>query len=114
VRHSILWNSERKRESNDIFELPESKKPRLCGDGQDDLTIPVVADMKSEAKSQGAEKSQGKTQSKRTTDGGGSFKENPYTFLAPNDPILLTCMYVALLFIGDSSLDFVIEVIVCI
>jgi multisite-specific tRNA:(cytosine-C5)-methyltransferase len=24
--------------------------------------------------------------------GGGSFKENPYTFLSPDDPILLSCM----------------------
>lgn len=28
---------------------------------------------------------------KRSQDGGG-FKENPYTFLKPNDPILLNCM----------------------
>ncbi|KAF8804768.1 S-adenosyl-L-methionine-dependent methyltransferase [Phlegmacium glaucopus] len=86
---------ERKRESNDIFELPESKKPRLSGaatDGQEDLTIPVVTGMKLEAKAEDSGKRQGKAQPKRTTDGGGSFKENPYTFLAPNDPILRTCI----------------------
>lgn len=31
----------------------------------------------------------GKSKSSR---GGGSFKENPYTFLSPDDPILLSCM----------------------
>ena len=26
-----------------------------------------------------------------TIEGGGSFKEQPYTFLAPEDPILMNC-----------------------
>lgn len=92
VRHLILLNRERKRESNDIFELPESKKPKLSEGvtvGQEEF-VPVAADMDLEAKSGSASKRQGKAQ--KTADGGGSFKENPYTFLAPNDPILLTCM----------------------
>lgn len=91
----ILWNSERKRESNDVFELPESKKPRLSEDatvGGEELTIPVTVDMEPEAKPGSTGKRQGKVQSQKTTGGGGSFKENPYTFLAPNDPILLNCM----------------------
>lgn len=88
----VLWNSERKRDSNDIFELPESKKPRLSGDAtveQDNVSMSVIADMKLEINAESNGKRQGKAQSKGTT---GSFKENPYTFLAPNDPILLTCM----------------------
>lgn len=92
VRLLILWNSERKRDSNDIFELPESKKLRLSEDttiGQKELSIPVVADMELDAKSGSARKGKDNAQSQN---GGGSFKENPYTFLAPNDPILLTCM----------------------
>jgi len=28
----------------------------------------------------------------KSTQGRGSFKENPYTFLSPDDPILLSCM----------------------
>lgn len=91
----ILWKSERKRESNDIFELPESKKPRLSADatvGQEELAIPVAADMKLDAKSGSTGKRQGKSQSQKNTDGGGSFKENPYTFLAHDDPNLLNCM----------------------
>ena len=87
--------SERKRESNGIFELPKSKKPRLSEDAtveQEELAGPVVADIKLEVKSESAEKRQGKSQSQKTTDGGGSFKENPYTFLAPGDLILLNCM----------------------
>ena len=78
-----------------MFELPESKKPRLSADAtveQEELAIPVVDDVKPEAKSAGTGKKQGKSQSQKTTDGGGSFKENPYTFLASDDPILLNCM----------------------
>jgi hypothetical protein len=26
-------------------------------------------------------------------EGGGSFKENPYTFLPPDDPAIATCVY---------------------
>jgi multisite-specific tRNA:(cytosine-C5)-methyltransferase len=88
--------SERKRESNDIFELPESKKPRLSADAtveEEELAIPVDADMEPEFTSQSTGKRQGKGRSqKTTTDSGGSFKENPYTFLAPDDPNLLNCM----------------------
>lgn len=89
----ILWSSERKRESNDVFELPESKKPRLSENAtaeqeEGELTT-VAADVKAEAKSGRTGKRQGK---EKSTDGGGSFKENPYTFLAPDDPILLNCM----------------------
>lgn len=28
----------------------------------------------------------------RDNDGGGGFKEPPFTFLAPDDPILLSCL----------------------
>lgn len=91
----ILWKRERKRDSNDIFELPESKKPRLSTEDtieQEELAISVSADMQLEGKSGSAGKRQGKNQSQKSTDGGGSFKENPYTFLAPDDPNLLNCM----------------------
>lgn len=33
-----------------------------------------------------------KRQKKTKEGGGGSFKEHPYTFLAPDDPILVNCM----------------------
>ncbi|KAK0480938.1 S-adenosyl-L-methionine-dependent methyltransferase [Armillaria novae-zelandiae] len=46
----------------------------------DDATMNAVADEKDEKLSKGA------------SAGGGSFKENPYTFLRPNDPILLSCI----------------------
>jgi hypothetical protein len=32
-----------------------------------------------------------KSQKGKATEGGGSFKEQPYTFLAPHDPILINC-----------------------
>lgn len=88
----ILWKRERKRDSNDIFELPESKKPKLSAEPTEELAVPVSADMQLVAKSGSTGKRQGKSQTQKFTDGGGSFKENPYTFLAPDDPILLNCM----------------------
>ena len=36
-----------------------------------------------------------KTKTKGKQSGDGGFKENPYTFIAPNDPIVQGCMYVA-------------------
>lgn len=61
--------------------------------GQEEVAIPVTDDMKLDVKSGSTGKRQGKGQSQKNTDGGGgSFKENPYTFLAPDDPILLNCM----------------------
>ena len=59
---------------------------------QEDLSMPVTDDMKLETKSGSTGKRQGKSQSQKATDGGSSFKENPYTFLAPDDPIVLSCM----------------------
>lgn len=61
--------------------------------GQEEVAIPDTDDMKLDIKSGSTGKRQGKGQSQKNTDGGGgSFKENPYTFLAPDDPILLNCM----------------------
>lgn len=33
-----------------------------------------------------------KKEKNKSAQGGGSFKENPYTFLSPDDPILLSCV----------------------
>ena len=58
----------------------------------EELAVPVTDDVKPETQSGSAGKWKGKSQSQKSSDGGGSFKENPYTFLAPDDPILLNCM----------------------
>ncbi|KAK0472690.1 S-adenosyl-L-methionine-dependent methyltransferase, partial [Armillaria luteobubalina] len=85
-----------KRTADSVGDVPESKKPRLAEDSapppaivegdvgvkiNEDATMDAVADEKDEKVSRG------------TSGGGGSFKENPYTFLRPDDPILLSCMY---------------------
>ncbi|PBK71008.1 S-adenosyl-L-methionine-dependent methyltransferase [Armillaria solidipes] len=88
-------NKTKKRTADSVGDVPESKKPRLAEDGapppamvegeveaktNDDATMDAVADEKDDKVS------------KATSGGGGSFKENPYTFLRPNDPILLSCI----------------------
>lgn len=92
---SIMY---RKRTADSVGDVPESKKLRLAEDSappptmvegevetqvNDDAIMDAVADEKDEKVS------------KATSGGGGSFKENPYTFLRPDDPILLSCMYVS-------------------
>ncbi|KAF8156676.1 S-adenosyl-L-methionine-dependent methyltransferase [Crassisporium funariophilum] len=92
-------SSERKREANDLIELPEPKKQRMTSEApylaDDDLmTDGLVEAVPNEVDSMDTEKGSRKLRSKKESlgKGGGSFKENPYTFLAANDPILLTCI----------------------
>jgi multisite-specific tRNA:(cytosine-C5)-methyltransferase len=86
------------------------KKPRLEDDDNDatlpvddiqldqptgpvaDLTEDVVMDTQASAVPKAAQKADVKGKGKAKGDGG--FKENPYTFLSPDDPILQSCMYV--------------------
>ncbi|KAK0438348.1 S-adenosyl-L-methionine-dependent methyltransferase [Desarmillaria tabescens] len=88
-------NKAKKRTADSLEDVPESKKPRLAGDdaqppaaveeaaetkASDEAPMDIVADEKDEKASKAASGS------------GGSFKENPYTFLRPDDPILLSCI----------------------
>ncbi|KAJ7021378.1 cytosine-5--methyltransferase [Mycena alexandri] len=103
----------RKREADadDTAEIPDSKKPRLDGtemeaadvDLKSKETENVKADnteVKAEAEETGVkveapsktlppQAAQGK---KKKGEGGGSFKENPYTFLSPDDPTIASCV----------------------
>jgi multisite-specific tRNA:(cytosine-C5)-methyltransferase len=103
---------ERKREASTPVDEPDLKKPRLADDevstsneietGSSVLTpsVPftdgdVVMQSKVEESSipkpeQAVPKKKGKAK------GDGGFKENPYTYLTPSDPILQSCMYVTL------------------
>jgi len=82
---------ERKREADEPAEVPESKRVKI-----DDDSLPegegttVPQDASTPPKSSGTSRSR-----KKNWDGGNSmFKENPYTFLRPDDPILQICMWV--------------------
>lgn len=97
---------------------PDVKKPRLEDEQDDDAMLPddvtppdqhmsssagpiteQVEDIVMEAQTSTVSKAappqvdiKGKARGKAKGDGG--FKENPYTFLSPDDPILQSCMYV--------------------
>ncbi|KAJ7221845.1 S-adenosyl-L-methionine-dependent methyltransferase [Mycena haematopus] len=83
---------ERKREADESMEIPESKKPRLDTDGvaseveAPPETAPVAAEpaTKNPAPPKAGKQKKG--------EGGGSFKENPYTYLSPDDPAILSCV----------------------
>lgn len=115
---------ERKREAGEPVDVdvPEAKKPRLVvgnelgeaqverGDaGMDDAGEPheaaaeSVDDVVMDGNPPAAKPSQvGSNKGKRKakpSESGGSFKENPYTFLSPDDPNLQSCMYVVLLLV---------------
>lgn len=91
------------------MEKLDVKKPRL-GDDNDmppvddiqpdqptvgpaaDMMEDVVVETQASALPKAASKADAKGKGKAKGDGG--FKENPYTFLPPDDPILQSCMYV--------------------
>jgi len=101
----------RKREADEPEELPESKKPRFA-EGNDTVTMedeadvpnttPVIAEDDKAAAVEVAEQdsvttavpaAKGKKEKKSKDSGGvNSYKEHPFTFLAPGDPVLLNCM----------------------
>ncbi|RDB16064.1 Multisite-specific tRNA:(cytosine-C(5))-methyltransferase trm4b [Hypsizygus marmoreus] len=104
----------KKREAEEPEEVPETKKPRLAGDdeevqlAEDDTNMtPIETEEKTDDSALATKPEEGASsvapdtkparskQEKKAKDGGGgngSFKEHPYTFLSPDDPILLNCM----------------------
>jgi multisite-specific tRNA:(cytosine-C5)-methyltransferase len=80
---------ERKREADEPAEVPESKRVKIDDDFLlEDEGTTVPQDANAHPKSSGTSRSR-----KKTLDGSNSmFKENPYTFLRPDDPILQICM----------------------
>ncbi|KAG6873618.1 hypothetical protein C0995_013549 [Termitomyces sp. Mi166 len=109
----------RKRElSPPIEENQEAKKPRVEKDGEPEVGAPAVelentsegtavpgdatteviettpADvtLATEPDTKGLKKGKGKKVKDSNGDGGGVFKEHPYTFLPPTDPILKDCI----------------------
>jgi hypothetical protein len=98
---------ERKRNVQELDDIraPERKKPRIEGAvGEDEMpgveeapsaTEPVHSPPSATAQ-RDKRKEEGNLKMK-VKDSGSAFKENPYTFLAPDDPILLSCMLVSFL-----------------
>lgn len=97
--------SERKRDADEVDDIivPDSKKPRFGGSVNvdeipDSHSSPSATELAQPFLSTPAQyekrKSRGKIKA-NVKDSGNAFKENPYTFLVPDDPILLSCMLVS-------------------
>jgi hypothetical protein len=88
---------ERKREADEAAEVSESKRLKVDDDlilEDEDITTSSGVRL-TELKGHCTPKKSGGNgcSKKKSLDGGNSmFKENPYTFLHPDDPILHTCM----------------------
>lgn len=106
-----IISRDRKREAESSVEEPESKRPRTSDELVEEVS--TAADQVHPEKNQDEEKSdeimvdlvdqepstetvpQGRSEEKRTKKDKSKesgFKENPYTFLSPDDPILLSCL----------------------
>jgi len=91
-----------KRAATESAGLPDSKKPKLEDSAEDGLetkdststNIPDVSTPSTLTEDAAASKSsQTRThQKKKPKERDVSFKENPYTFLNPDDPILQSCV----------------------
>ncbi|TFK39362.1 S-adenosyl-L-methionine-dependent methyltransferase [Crucibulum laeve] len=100
-RRKSAPSKELKREASEPADIPKTKKPRL-EDTIDVSEDPNVAEeaagiatpvddveMPTESSTPALET---ESSPKSADGGGGSFKENPYTFLPPDDPILQVCI----------------------
>lgn len=90
--------SDRKRAATEeSAEEPESKKARL--EAADELVpseedSPMVVEAGADTpatQNNGEVQTQAPTKEKQST-GNGSFKEQPYTYISPTDPVLLSCL----------------------
>lgn len=90
---------ERKRDAESLTEEPESKRLRLSEAPSPEDTPAFVEPVETtttttvlEATAEPEKAAQPKKKVKDNSSGNGGFKENPYTFLSPEDPILCGCM----------------------
>ena len=86
---------ERKREAHEPLDASENKKPRLAVDEEEGMGK-VVNDTFTQESSYAdtINEATGSNIQSKAEDTGGTFRENPYTFLAHSDPILISCMSV--------------------
>ncbi|EAU81513.1 tRNA (cytosine-5-)-methyltransferase [Coprinopsis cinerea okayama7 len=99
--------SDRKRAASEGVQevaAPETKKARL--DDEDAMQTELkkdesdspMADQESEATTPQAEEGQGAAEKERSksasaaASGSGAFREQPYTYVSPTDPVLLSCL----------------------
>ncbi|KAJ7669218.1 S-adenosyl-L-methionine-dependent methyltransferase [Mycena polygramma] len=96
-----LPQREKKREADESAEIPDSKKPRLDdavpeiqAAVQDDAaeTPADVAEVVADAPEVTKKAPTPKAAKGKKGEGGSSFKENPYTFLSPDDPTTASCI----------------------
>jgi hypothetical protein len=91
-----LGNRDRKREADGLVGVPDSKKPRLVDESMSQVSTTGSTEPHSTEDAVMATQSDSnmeKGKSKVLEIGtGGTFRENPYTFLSPEDPTLMTCM----------------------
>ncbi|CAK5272960.1 unnamed protein product [Mycena citricolor] len=83
-----------KREASEPVETPEIKRPRLDDAKVEDYAEDVTAEdsIKIETEEQ-VKSAPVELKKKDKGDGGaGTFKENPYTFLEPDDPTVVSCI----------------------
>ncbi|KAF8880014.1 S-adenosyl-L-methionine-dependent methyltransferase [Infundibulicybe gibba] len=96
--------NDKKREAEEAAEISETKKPRLANDPLSGDAIPEAAPstgtdspdptLKPQENSSSKRGKQKQNDAAESVGGGvgGQFKENPYTFLTPDDPDLLSCI----------------------
>jgi multisite-specific tRNA:(cytosine-C5)-methyltransferase len=91
--------SDRKRAATEeTSEEPESKKARLDAEQAAFEVVPPEEDspMAVEgAETPVAQENRGETpatKKEKQSTGNGSFKEQPYTYISPTDPVLLSCL----------------------
>lgn len=89
---SLTRHSDAKREASESLELPEVKKPRLNADNA--IGIVGMADRsiaKSDEQEQLSNTERTNSQAKSSTSA-SPFKENPYTYLSPDNPDVKSCL----------------------
>lgn len=101
VTRTQKFSSERrKREVEEPVKVPESKRPRLHDDDRQTSPSPSSMDIDEEPEKeqediveQQSKKTVERSVVKQSLSGDRSFKENPYIYLSPDDPALISCRY---------------------
>lgn len=95
VYHAQLSSRKRQADEVDDEAEPDTKKVRLEADGADDSVMteePSVDSTPGESSTISKPKSRPPRKKDLLGETGGTFKENPYTFLSPDDPSVEQCM----------------------
>ncbi|KAH9039587.1 cytosine-5--methyltransferase [Lactarius pseudohatsudake] len=100
-KHSRALPKEGKRPAQDSAEVPDVKKARR-DDGEDDLMASATEPPKSKSDqptdptpaetSKAAQDQVQRQEQEQTAIGDSGFRENPFTFVSPDDPIIESCI----------------------